>query len=74
MPVAIVFGTDRDIREGRGNTVLTSAQACARVGISSARLSQLVAKGALRQIGRLGKSALYLEDDVEELRKTRGVG
>jgi hypothetical protein len=72
MPIAIIAGTDEEIRSGKGRLMLTRTQAAARLGVAERRISDLVEEGEITPFEeRLFHIPLFVADEVEELRKKR---
>lgn len=72
MPITFVAGTDEQIAAGKGKRLLTATMAAARLGINERRLRMLVEEDIITPYEeRVYNMALYVEDEVEELRKSR---
>lgn len=72
MPIVILHGPNDQISAGKGEVVVTAAQAAARLGVSASRIRQMVASGVLTPVGeRLHGADLYREIDVEQVRADR---
>lgn len=69
--VQILVGTPEEIRSGRGAPVVTAKQARQWLGLSEAGFRLLVTQGYLAPVGQVGKALLFLETDVERLRRER---
>ena len=66
--VVMLIGEPEQIRAGRGEVVITVAQACARLGLSESGLRQYINAGELVPVAKVAKARLFKEADVEELR------
>lgn len=72
MPLVILHGTSDQISSGKGEVVVTAAQAAARLGVSSSRIRQLVMAGTLVPLReRLHGADLFPEREIELLRSQR---
>lgn len=72
MPIAIVAGSDEELKAGKGRMMLTRTQAAARLGVAERRITGLVEEGQLTPYEeRLFHIPLFPADEVEELRQKR---
>ncbi len=72
MPIVILHGTSEQIASGKGEVVVTAAQAAARLGVSASRIRQLVGEAQITPIGeRFHGADLFREVDVEPVRAQR---
>lgn len=72
MPLVILHGSSEQISAGKGEVVVTAAQAAARLGVSASRIRQLVMAGTLVPLSeRLHGADLFPERDIEQLRAQR---
>lgn len=72
MPIAIVAGTDEEIRAGKGQLMLTRTQAAARLGVTERRVSHFVVNGELTPYEeKLFHVPLFPADEIEQFRKSR---
>ena len=72
MPLAIIAGSDEEIRSGKGQLMLTRTQAAARLGVSERRVNRFVEDGDLTPYEeKIFNSPLYPNDEVEHLRVSR---
>lgn len=72
MPLVILYGSNDQLSNGKGEVVVTAAQAAARLGVSSSRIRQLVMAGTLVPLAeRLHGADLFPERDIEMLRAQR---
>lgn len=72
MPIAFIAGTDEQIQAGKGELLLTTTQAAARLGMNERRLRMLVEEGKLKAYGeRYCNVPLFVAKDVETLREAQ---
>lgn len=72
MPLVILYGSSEQISTGKGEVVITAAQAASRLGVSASRIRQMVMSGQLRALSeRLHGADLFPERDVERLKAQR---
>lgn len=72
MPLVILHGSSEQISSGKGEVVVTAAQAAARLGVSASRIRQLVMAGTLVPLPeRLHGADLFPELAIERLRSQR---
>lgn len=72
MPIAIVAGSDDEIRSGNAKLMLTRTQAAARLGVTERRIKQFVDDALLTPYEeKLFHIPLFPADEVEELRQSR---
>lgn len=72
MPIAIIGGSDDEIRTGKAKLMLTRTQAAARLGVTERRIKQFVDDALLTPYEeKLFHIPLFPSDDVEELRQSR---
>lgn len=73
MPFFVVWAeTESDLRAGRGQLVLQSTQAAARLGVHERKIRAFVNRGELTPCDeKFGCSPMYLERDIAELSEKR---
>lgn len=72
MPILILWRkTEEELASGAGLVALSATAAAAKLGVSTARLRQLVIAGEIAPVERFAKANLFLADDVEKLRVSR---
>lgn len=72
MPILILWRkTEEELASGSGLVVLSATAAAAKLGVSAARLRQLVIAGEIVPVERFAKANLFLADDIEKLRVDR---
>lgn len=72
MPIAIMAGTDDEIRTGKAQIMLTRTQAAARLGVTERRIKQFVDDGILTPYEeKLFHIPLFPSNEVEEVRQSR---
>lgn len=72
MPIAIVAGSDDEIKAGKAKLMLTRTQAAARLGVTEKRVGILVNNAELTPYEeKLFHIPLFPADEVEELRQRR---
>lgn len=69
--VVFLVGPQEQINAGKGMTAIPSNLAAARLGISEARLRQLVNDGAIGPCATYKGAWLFSESDVEVLKRER---
>lgn len=75
MPIVILHGSSEQIASGKGEIVVTAAQAAARLGVSASRIRQLVGEELLTPIGeRFHGADLFREVEIEQVRARREAG
>lgn len=65
--VQVVVGTAEEIRSGRGECALTTAQAAAKLKLSPTGLRILLDTGVLKPCAKFAKAFLFRESDVDRL-------
>lgn len=69
MAIAILVGSDEQIRSNRGRLALTSTQAAARLEVSERTLRRYVEAGKITpHEEKCGTLSIFTLDDVEQLR------
>jgi hypothetical protein len=72
MPILILWRkTEEELASGAGLVAMSATAAAVKLGVSAARLRQLVMAGALVPVERFAKANLFLADDIEKLRLSR---
>lgn len=72
MPIAIIAGTDEELRSGKGERMLTRTQAAARLGVTEKRIYEFVNRDELTPYEeKLFHIPLFPENEVEALRQRR---
>ena len=72
LPIAFIAGTEEQIKAGKGELLMTTTQAAARLGLNERRLRMLVEEGELVPYEeRVYNMALYVASEIEKLRTTR---
>ena len=73
MPFFVVFAeSEENLRAGKGQLVLQSTQAAAKLGVHERKIREFVNKGELTPCDeKFGCSPMYLERDIVELGERR---
>jgi hypothetical protein len=72
MPIAFIAGTDEQIKAGKGELLLTTTQAAARLGMNERRLRMLVEQNVLTPYDeRIFNVPLFVAKEIEQLRESR---
>ena len=72
MPIAIIAGSDDELKAGRGERMLTRTQAAARLGVTEKRIYEFVNRAELTPYEeKLFHIPLFPEGEVEKLRERR---
>lgn len=71
MPILIVAGSQEQLKQGKGESMLTITQAAARLGVGERTLRIYVGKGRITPYDeRLMGCLLFSEPSVEELKES----
>jgi hypothetical protein len=72
MPLVILHGSNEQLSSGKGEVVITAAQAASRLGVSSSRIRQMVLSRQLQPLNeRFHGADLFPEAQVERLKALR---